>query len=218
LPVLVSPRLYTSSRRERWFCEAAPSVHRQPWVELVGRRPGIALAGKSRTGWGRGTYRSATERDKRRRNSWKRGSHPSSRSGCASAGQRLSGCDPPAGAASACAGGGGTAHDRRDVPPAADFMAVGRPHAATERGRVAAQSASTDSIGRGRRPAVGLIGPLVPPDGYAAAVASQWRRRWGTRSAARSSGKNSLAPAISTISVTPGMVSRSQRAHDRSKN
>src|SRR5215470_10835760 len=40
--------------------------------------------------------------------------------------------------------------------------------------------------------------------------ASQWRRRAAVSSAARSSGKNSRAPSISTTSVAPGMVSRSQ--------
>src|SRR5215469_13017831 len=39
---------------------------------------------------------------------------------------------------------------------------------------------------------------------------SQWRRRAAVSSAARSSGKNSRAPSISTTSVAPGMVSRSQ--------
>jgi len=88
------------------------------------------------------------------RNSWKRGSHTSSRSGCASAGQRPSGCDPPAGTDSACAGGGGTGHDRRDLPRATHIVAVGQPHAAAERGGFTAPSASVDSMGalpRGRR-------------------------------------------------------------------
>ena len=40
--------------------------------------------------------------------------------------------------------------------------------------------------------------------------ASQWRRRAAVSSADRSSGKNRRAPSISTTSVAPGMVSRSQ--------
>ena len=44
----------------------------------------------------------------------------------------------------------------------------------------------------------------------AQALASQWPRSAAVSSAARSSGKNRRAPAISTTSVAPGMVSRSQ--------
>ena len=47
--------------------------------------------------------------------------------------------------------------------------------------------------------------------------ASQCRRSAAVSSAARSSGKNSRAPSSSTTSVAPGMVSRSQYAHLRSK-
>jgi hypothetical protein len=39
---------------------------------------------------------------------------------------------------------------------------------------------------------------------------SQWRRSAAVSSVARSSGKNRRAPSISTTSVAPGMVSRSQ--------
>jgi uncharacterized protein with PQ loop repeat len=48
------------------------------------------------------------------------------------------------------------------------------------------------------------------PDVTGHGWASQWRRRAAVSSAARSSGKNRRAPSISTTSLAPGMVSRSQ--------
>jgi Bacterial regulatory proteins, tetR family len=53
--------------------------------------------------------------------------------------------------------------------------------------------------------------------GYVSLAAAQWRRTWGASSAARSCGKNSLPPVISTTSWAEGMASRSQYAHFVSK-
>jgi hypothetical protein len=50
----------------------------------------------------------------------------------------------------------------------------------------------------------------LPLTKYAQGWASQWRRSAAVSSAARSSGKKMRAPSISTTSLAPGMVSRSQ--------
>src|SRR5206468_87068 len=62
------------------------------------------------------------------------------------------------------------------------------------------------------------VGPGENGDRYARTAAAQCFSRCGTRSSGRSSGKNSRAPSTVIRPVVPGMVSRSQRAQETSKN
>src|SRR5438477_7739201 len=83
------------------------------------------------------------------------------------------------------------------------------------------QDRSWDPPSKSSRPGPSCTDPAEPcfraRPGYPA-DAAQWRRRAATSASGRSWGKKSLAPATSTTSSAPAMVSRSQYAHLTSKN